>query len=74
MTELHLARNRLEQLPSSLGETLPMLKVLDVSYNSLTKLPDSLGKLKHLENLNARFNQVSAPAENTGFSQWDVWS
>jgi len=53
LAELHLARNHLEQLPSGLGETLPMLRVLDVAYNSLMRLPDSLGKLKHLENLNA---------------------
>lgn len=58
LTTLSLHRNQLDALPRALGERLQRLKYLDVSYNGLRTLPDSLGQLESLEHVNAKFNKL----------------
>ncbi|XP_022734552.1 probable disease resistance protein At4g27220 [Durio zibethinus] len=50
LTTLLLSRNSLEEIPESFFGHFPNLKILDLSFNPLTKLPNSIS---HLENLNA---------------------
>lgn len=47
-------------LPAGLGKQLPMLSALLVNTNSIRTLPDSVGELRALERLNARFNVLGA--------------
>ena len=53
LVELRLAGNSIAALPSELctGELAGSLKLLDLSRNSLTTLPQSLSQLKHLVTL-----------------------
>lgn len=55
---LYLGRNAFSILPSLEGFTA--LKVLAVDHNKLSSLPDSIGTLQRLEQLNCSYNQLAA--------------
>ena len=60
LASLSLARNHLPQLPASI-QVLSVLRVLDVSANFITVLPDTIvGSLRCLETLLARDNRLAA--------------
>lgn len=48
-------------LPVGIGEQLPHLEYLDVSYNKLTALPRSIVKLQKLAHLNVYDNPLQSP-------------
>lgn len=48
-------------LPVGIGDQLPHLEYLDVSYNKLTTLPRSIVKLKKLKHLNVYDNPLQSP-------------
>jgi Leucine-rich repeat (LRR) protein len=54
LEELILDHNRLASLPE--GLSLPSLRLLDVSYNQLETLPDTLGSLPYLTEIAASYN------------------
>jgi len=56
---LFLAHNNLSSLPSVLFSSLPGLAVLDLSYNSFTRLPPEIGQLINLEALSVCKNNLS---------------
>lgn len=61
LTQLALAGNRLEELPSNVGRCFPRLKTLDLSTNRLQALPDGLwGALPGLEECNVARNRLQA--------------
>lgn len=57
---LNVSFNELTTLPPEIPFRLPHLRVLDLSYNRLKSLPDSIGYLFHLEELLISFNQLEA--------------
>jgi Leucine-rich repeat (LRR) protein len=59
LQRLVLARNRLAQLPRSIG-SLVQLKHLALDANKLTQLPAELGQLQRLEVLLLQGNQLTA--------------
>eukprot|EP00286_Rhodomonas_abbreviata_P022203 CAMPEP_0181292446 /NCGR_PEP_ID=MMETSP1101-20121128/2511_1 /TAXON_ID=46948 /ORGANISM="Rhodomonas abbreviata, Strain Caron Lab Isolate" /LENGTH=480 /DNA_ID=CAMNT_0023396917 /DNA_START=82 /DNA_END=1520 /DNA_ORIENTATION=+ len=63
VTELDLRQNQLSSLMDPLGfqfllEPLTELRILDLSFNHLKKLPNGMGALKNLEVLNIRGNAL----------------
>ncbi|XP_022735595.1 probable disease resistance protein At4g27220 [Durio zibethinus] len=48
VTTLLLSRNSLKEIPESFFGHFPNLKILDLSYNPLTKLPNSISNLESL--------------------------
>lgn len=60
---LNVSFNELTTLPPEIPFRLPHLRVLDLSYNRLKSLPDSIGYLFHLEELLISFNQLEAIPE-----------
>lgn len=64
VAELYLQKNQLSSLTDTYGfhfmlESLANLKVLDLSFNQLKKLPSGIGGLAKLEVLELRGNGVS---------------
>ncbi|KAL1416128.1 hypothetical protein MTO96_006399 [Rhipicephalus appendiculatus] len=57
---LNVSFNELATLPPEIPFRLPHLRVLDLSYNRLKSLPDSVGFLFHLEELLVPFNQLES--------------
>ena len=57
--ELILPGNRINHLPDTIGE-LEALEVIDLRYNQLTKLPESLVHLKQLHTLRVEGNPLEA--------------
>lgn len=57
---LNVSFNELTTLPPETPFRLPHLRVLDLSYNRLKSLPDSIGFLFHLEELLIPFNQLDS--------------
>lgn len=49
-------KNELKELPGAVLARLPLLQILDVSYNSIKVLPLELGRLQELRELNIRWN------------------
>jgi Leucine-rich repeat (LRR) protein len=56
---LNLSENNLTGLPNFSDALTSALEYLDVSYNKLSALPESIGNLTSLENLNVRCNELS---------------
>ncbi|MDR2815162.1 MAG: AAA family ATPase, partial [Proteiniphilum sp.] len=66
LTILNLSENHLTRL-SDFSDTLPAtLEYLDVSYNKLPVLPESIGNLTSLETLNVRCNELMELPEAIG--------
>ena len=66
LESLILSRNRLQQLPDTIGY-LSNLVELDVSYNELEELTPCIGHLERLKTLSLEFNQLSClPVEISG--------
>jgi Leucine-rich repeat (LRR) protein len=60
LCELRVRNNQIKQLPSSV-QKLKCLRVLDISMNALTSLPDCLfNSNSNLESLRAAFNQLTS--------------
>uniref|UniRef100_A0A5F8A3K0 Multifunctional ROCO family signaling regulator 1 n=1 Tax=Macaca mulatta TaxID=9544 RepID=A0A5F8A3K0_MACMU len=59
LRKLNLSHNQLPALPAQLG-ALAQLEELDVSFNRLTHLPDSLSCLSRLRTLDVDHNQLTA--------------
>lgn len=57
---LNVSFNELTTLPPETPFRLPHLRILDLSYNRLKSLPDSIGFLFHLEELLIPFNQLDS--------------
>ena len=55
LTELHLGRNRISQIPSELSN-LKKLVSLNLSHNRLTEIPPQILDLRQLETLNLEGN------------------
>ncbi len=49
-----IQKNELKELPGAVLARLPLLQILDVSYNSIKALPLELGRLQDLRELNIR--------------------
>lgn len=58
LRKLDLSHNRLVELPLSLPQSLPRLQILDVSANSLQRLPPALDRLGALQLLDASHNAL----------------
>lgn len=56
-TDLKLSYNLLTEVPDWLGESLTKLRYLDLSKNILTSLPQSIGCLQQLIEINISFNK-----------------
>ena len=62
LQKVYLVSNNLSELPAAIGQ-LRQLRILNVSYNQLTELPDEVGMctfLKQLLAFNNRISQVSS--------------
>jgi len=55
LRNLDLSRNKINSLPSSIGN-FKVMKTLSLSKNKIAALPDDMGKMTKLENLNLSFN------------------
>ncbi|XP_071949140.1 uncharacterized protein [Antedon mediterranea] len=64
---LYLEGNKLTELPSTLFESLPNLRWLDLRNNQLQELPPSIGEHKHLKTLLIEGNQISMLPVELGF-------
>ncbi|CAK8994555.1 Leucine-rich repeat protein lrrA [Durusdinium trenchii] len=58
VTNLRVARNSLESLPSGLSRLVPRLVELDVSQNLLEGLPECLSELRSLDTLRVQYNRL----------------
>jgi hypothetical protein len=58
LTKLFLTDNELTEIPELLGNNNLPIVTLDVSYNRLTQLPSSTGKLAKLDSLDASGNTI----------------
>lgn len=59
LTVLKLDKNELTAIPASIGRNLPELRVLDVSFNKISRIPASVCCLSVLEELALLGNPVS---------------
>ena len=59
LTDLNISNNQIAVIPDFVGSNFPDLLRFDMSYNRISKLPDSLHALKHLNSLNMDHNQLS---------------
>ena len=59
LRNLDLSRNKINSLPSSIGN-FKVMKTLSLSKNKITALPDDMGKMTKLENLNLSFNLLQS--------------
>ena len=57
--DLELQLCRLQEVPAWVVDKLPNLVYLNLMNNHLTKLPDTIHLLKHLETLDARMNRLT---------------
>jgi hypothetical protein len=55
LVSLILCLNSIQFVPESFLSNIPKLRVLDLSFGSVTRLPEELGNLKHLVFLNLRY-------------------
>ena len=55
LRNLDLSRNKINSLPSSIGN-FKVMKTLSLSKNKISSLPEDMGKMTKLENLNMSFN------------------
>jgi len=75
VAELYLQKNQLSSLTDNYGfhfmlDSLSSLKVLDLSFNQLKKLPSGIGNLKQLEALELRGNGFKKlPSEMRGLKK-----
>jgi len=60
LNELILRDCGIAELPEDLGKELSQLRVLDIENNQVSKLPDSLHELPHLELLNVNHNKLTS--------------
>lgn len=68
--KLDLLGMALNGLPATIGRQLPALTTLLVNTNSIKELPESVGTLRSLVRLNARFNMLrTLPASIGGLAQ-----
>ncbi|XP_033234671.1 leucine-rich repeat-containing protein 40 isoform X2 [Drosophila pseudoobscura] len=58
LTELHASNNYISNIPISMCENLPHLKVLDLRDNKITQLPDELCLLRNLNRLDVSNNSI----------------
>ena len=65
LTHLTLHNNKLECLPSNIGE-LDNLKQLRIDHNEIKELPDSICDLKQLQVLHIDGNHITALPDNIG--------
>lgn len=61
---LILSGNGLTRIPAKIWKKLPQLEHLDLSRNSIKKLPTGLRQLTELRRLNLSFNQITRIEEN----------
>ncbi|KAI9207562.1 uncharacterized protein BJ171DRAFT_493023 [Polychytrium aggregatum] len=66
ISDLRLSGNFLDSVPSETLEELPQLQKLNLSKNTLTSLPSTLGLLIHLKELNLSQNQLTYLPEEIG--------
>jgi len=59
LRNLDLSRNKINSLPSSIGN-FKVMKTLSLSKNKIAALPDDMGKMTKLENLNLSFNLMQS--------------
>ena len=59
LRNLDLSRNKINSLPSSIGN-FKVMKTLSLSKNKISALPDDMGKMTRLENLNLSFNLLQS--------------
>jgi len=59
LRNLDLSRNKINSLPSSIGN-FKVMKTLSLSKNKISALPDDMGKMTKLENLNLSFNLLQS--------------
>jgi len=59
LRNLDLSRNKINSLPSSIGN-FKVMKTLSLSKNKIAALPDDMGKMTKLENLNLSFNLLQS--------------
>jgi len=62
--ELYLKENRIEELPSQLHKSLPLLSNMYLHRNNLVRLPEDLGCLKHLTVLDLSKNHLRGVPES----------
>ena len=59
LRNLDLSRNKINSLPSSIGN-FKVMKTLSLSKNKISALPEDMGKMTKLENLNLSFNLLQS--------------
>lgn len=58
LEELRLSNNAIAELPSTIGDDMPNLRVLSADHNAIEALPESLSRLSHLRILQVRQNRL----------------
>lgn len=67
LTEIHLNHNKLENIPSSIGN-LSNVKDIRLNNNNIKNLPQSFENLKHITNLDLSHNQIESIPTNVFFN------
>eukprot|EP00127_Corallochytrium_limacisporum_P007262 Clim_evm3s246 gene=Clim_evmTU3s246 len=58
LSELRLTYLAMSTVPAALGDYLPCIRTLDLSFNKLTEIPTAVCALHHLERLNLDNNMI----------------
>ena len=64
--KMEITDGKLEELPSRFGQQHEKLVVVDLSYQRITLIPESITDIPYLRNLDFRNNSLSSLPENIG--------
>ena len=68
LVKMEISDGKLEELPSRFGQQHEKLVVVDLSYQRITLIPESITDIPYLRNLDFRNNSLSSLSTRNGKS------